>query len=68
MIREVFARLSVEGSSGSSGSATPDEAVLRLILDRIKLMRQEFEELLLLKYAADVLRDFRKRLLREIWD
>jgi len=60
--------LSVEGSSGSSGSATPDEAVLRHNMDRIKLMRQEFEELIFLKHAAEMLKDFRKRLLQERWD
>ena len=60
--------MSVEGSRGSSGSATPDEAVLRHTMERIKLMRQEFEELLFLKYAAEMLKDFRKRLLQERWD
>jgi len=60
--------LSVEGSSGSSGSATQDEAVLRHIMDRIKLMRQEFEELLFLKHAAEMLKDFRKQLLEKRWD
>jgi hypothetical protein len=57
--------LSVEGSSGS---ATSDEAALRHVLDRIRFLRQEFEELLFLKYAAEMLKDFRKRLLQERWD
>jgi hypothetical protein len=63
--------LGVEGSSGSGGSggsAKPDETALRQVLDRIRLMRLEFEELLFLRYAAEMLRDFRKRLLRERWD
>jgi hypothetical protein len=60
--------LSVEGSRGSSGSAMPDEAVLGHIMDRIELMRKEFEELLFLRYAAEMLKDFRKRLLQERWD
>ena len=60
--------MSVKGSIGSSGSATPDEAVLRHILDRIELMRQQFEELLFLKHAAEMLKDFRKQLLQERWD
>jgi hypothetical protein len=60
--------LSVEGSSSSSSSVTPDEAAIRHVLDRIKLMRQEFEELLFLKYAAEMLKDFREQLLQERWD
>jgi hypothetical protein len=46
----------------------PDEAVLGHIMDRIELMRKEFEELLFLRYAAEMLKDFRKRLLQERWD
>jgi len=50
-----------------SGSAVSDHA-LKQALDKIKLMRQEFEELLFLKQVADALRDFRRRLLLERWD
>jgi len=54
--------------SVSSSSATPDEAFVRHIIDRIKLMHQEIEELLFLKHAAEMLKDFRKQLLQERWD
>jgi len=60
--------LSDKDSNGTSDSATPDDAVLRHFMNRIKLIRQEFEELLFLKYAADMLQNFRKRLLQERWD
>ncbi len=68
MILEVLPELSVESSKGSSDSAMPDEAALRHIMNRIEFMRKEFEELLFLRYAAEILRDFRKRLLQERWD
>jgi hypothetical protein len=58
--------LSVENSN-ASGSET-ENTVLRLVFDKIQQMRCEFEDILFLKHAADILKDFRKRLLREKWD
>jgi phage terminase large subunit len=59
---------SAKSAKGSNGSAASEEAALRRVLERIKLMRREFEELLFLRHAAETLRDFRRRLLRERWD
>jgi hypothetical protein len=58
--------LSVEDSN-ASGSET-ENTVLRLVFDKIQQMRREFEDILFLKHAADILKDFRKRLQREKWD
>jgi hypothetical protein len=57
-------RLNVEGSNGSK----PDDILLKHVMEKIDILRQEFEELLFLKYAAETLKDFRKRLLQEKWD
>jgi hypothetical protein len=57
-------RLSVEGSNDSKS----DEVLLRHVVEKIDVLRREFEELLFLKYAAETLKDFRKRLLQEKWD
>jgi len=59
--------LSVENTSNKS-TTTPDEADLKHIMERMKLMRQEFEELLFLKHAVEALKDFKKRLLQERCD
>jgi hypothetical protein len=59
--------LSVENTSSKS-TTTPDEADLKHITERMKLMRQEFEELLFLKHAVETLKDFKKRLLQERCD
>ena len=59
--------MSVE-NTGSRSNTAPDEADLNHIMERIKLMRQEFEELLFLKHAVETLKDFKKRLLQERCD
>ena len=59
--------MSVE-NTGSRNNTAPDEADLRHIMERIKLIRQEFEELLFLKHAVETLKDFKKRLLQERCD
>ncbi|MGD8505343.1 MAG: hypothetical protein PVF15_01605 [Candidatus Bathyarchaeota archaeon] len=56
--------MSVEGSNDSKS----DEVLLRHVVEKIDVLRREFEELLFLKYAAETLKDFRKRLLQEKWD
>jgi hypothetical protein len=55
-------------SPKTSQNPPPEDSTIKHILEKIKLMRQEFEELLFLKHAADTLKDFRKRLLKEKWD
>lgn len=68
MTRKDLPKLSVKDSSNTSGSATSDEATSKQVLNRIKLTRQELEELLFLKCAMEMLKDFRKKLLEQRWD
>ena len=45
-----------------------EEELLKKTANEIKKMRDELEELLFLKYAADKIREFRKELLTEKYD
>lgn len=60
--------MTVETSGNSNNSVTSEEIAQKQVLDKIILMRQEFEELLFLKYAAEILKNFRRLLLQERWD
>lgn len=45
-----------------------EEEFIKRMMDEIRRLKDELEELRFLKYAADKMRDFRKELLRERWD
>ncbi|MCW3977716.1 MAG: hypothetical protein NWE77_07270 [Candidatus Bathyarchaeota archaeon] len=60
--------MSGKDTSNPRRPPTSDEATSKQVSNRIKLTRQELEELLFLKCAMEMLKDFMKKLLEQRWD